>query len=269
VVQKNMATLKELGYHFISPGSGLLACGTEGVGRLAEPLEIVAFVQNFFAQKKPLLGKTILVTAAGTREAIDPVRYIGNRSSGKMGYAIAAQAVKQGAKVILVSGPSSLPQPDGVTFCSVESAKEMQQEVLKYFTTCDVVIKAAAVSDYRPVTVATHKIKKNDGNLIIELERNPDILRELGTIKEKQILVGFAAETQNVEAYAAKKLVEKNLDLIVANDVSQPGAGFNVDTNIAKLLFRDGAIVELPQMTKEALADQILDHVFTILQKSS
>lgn len=267
IVQKNIIELKSLGYHFIEPASGRLACGTDGVGRLPEPCDIVDYVAQFFAVRQDLAGKTLLVTAGGTREAIDPVRYIGNRSSGKMGYAIAAEAAKRGAQVILVSGPTCLTHPSQVIVHEVESAREMRLEVLKHFAGCDIVIKAAAVADYRPAVVSTQKIKKSDAALVLEFAKNPDILRELGQIKDKQILVGFAAETQNLVAYATKKLQEKNLDMIVANDVSAVGAGFNVDTNIAKLLFRDGTVVDLPQMTKELLAGCILDHVRDLITK--
>jgi len=268
IVQKNIAVLQSLGYQFMEPASGVLACGTEGVGRLPEPEDIVNFVVQQSAVQKDLAGQTVLVTAGGTREAIDPVRYIGNRSSGKMGYAIAKAAVRRGAQVILVSGPTCLSQPSQVVFRAVESAAEMRQEVLKYFATCDIVIKAAAVADYRPRVVAPQKIKKNDTtDFTLDFAKNPDILRELGQLKDKQILVGFAAETQNIIAYATKKLLEKNLDMIVANDVTVLGAGFNVDTNIAKLLFRDGKVVDLPQMTKELLAGRILDHVCELIIK--
>lgn len=261
IVQKNIQELTLLGYQFIEPARGILACGTEGVGRLPDPCDIVNFVVDHVAAENDFAGKNLLVTAGGTREAIDPVRYIGNRSSGKMGYAIAAQAARRGAKVILVSGATGLSQPPNVTVVKVESAAEMREEVLKNFSACDIVVKAAAVADYRPEVAEMQKIKKNDDTLILKLTKNPDILRELGQIKERQLLVGFAAETQNVVNYAKKKLNEKNLDMIVANDVTAPGAGFNVDTNIAKLLFRDGKIVDLPQMPKEKLACCILDYI--------
>lgn len=269
IVQNNITKLKSLGYHFMEPASGSLACGTAGVGRLPEPCDIVTFVAQVFAVQQDLVGKTVLVTAGGTREAIDPVRYIGNRSSGKMGYAIAKAAASRGAQVILISGPTCLPHPPQIFFHQVESAVEMRREVLKYFATCDIVIKAAAVADYRPSVVAPQKIKKSDADFVLEFTKNPDILRELGQLKDKQILVGFAAETQNVVAYATKKLQEKNLDMIVANDVTALGAGFNVDTNIAKLLFRDGAVIDLPQMTKELLAGCILDYVRKLITKTA
>jgi len=270
IVQKNIAELQLLGYHFMEPASGVLACGTEGIGRLPEPEEIVKFVVQQIAIKQDMAGQTILVTAGGTREAIDPVRYIGNRSSGKMGYEIAKAAVSRGAKVILVSGPTYLPQPAQVLFRPVESAAEMRLEVLKYFASCDIVVKAAAVADYRPAVVAKQKIKKNaTDDFTLAFAKNPDILRELGQLKDKQILVGFAAETQNIVEYATKKLLEKNLDMIVANDVSMAGAGFNVDTNIAKLLFRDGHIVNLQQMSKTLLAGCILDHICDLMIKKT
>ena len=210
-------------------------------------------------------GVNILVTAAGTREPIDPVRYIGNRSSGKMGYAIAEAARDLGANVTLISGPSALTPLAGVNFFKVESARDMRRLVLENFPESQIVIKAAAVADYRVKNVADHKIKKNDEELTLVLEKNPDILKELGQKKQKgQVLVGFAAETQNLIQYAQSKLEKKNLDMIVANDVSKPQAGFNVDTNLIKLLKRDGSIEELPLMSKKDLAYIILNHVMKI-----
>ena len=266
ITQKNISTLNEYGWNIISPESGVLACGTSGVGRLPEPIEILNSVARSLQHKslnaELLKGKKVLITAAGTIEPIDPVRYIGNRSSGKMGYAIAAEAKNRGAEVVLVSGPSALPNPEGVRVIRVETAEEMRREVLREFTDAQIVIKAAAVADYRAAEVAPEKIKKNDTELIIKLIKNPDILRELGQIKKtNQILVGFAAETTNLVAYAHKKLKEKNLDFIVANDVSQPDAGFNTETNMIKILSHDGQIDEYPLMSKKELAAIILDRV--------
>ena len=266
ITQKNISTLNEYGWNIISPESGVLACGTSGVGRLPEPIEILNSVacslQHKSLNAELLKGKKVLITAAGTIEPIDPVRYIGNRSSGKMGYAIAAEAKNRGAEVVLVSGPSALPNPEGVRVIRVETAEEMRREVLREFTDAQIVIKAAAVADYRAAEVAPEKIKKNDTELIIKLIKNPDILRELGQIKNtNQILVGFAAETTNLVAYAQKKLKEKNLNFIVANDVSQPDAGFNTETNMIKILSRDGQIDEYPLMSKKELAAIILDRV--------
>ncbi len=261
ITQQNIAKLRQLGYHIIEPAAGMLACGIEGVGRLPEPVVVVGAIQALFAAQSDLKGKKVLVTAGGTREPIDPVRYIGNRSSGKMGYALAEAAVKRGAQVVLVSGPVSLTPPVGVQFIPVETAQEMRAAVLADFADSDIVIKAAAVADYRVACQASQKIKKTGDTLSLVLEKNPDILAELGRIKTQQILVGFAAETENLIAHAAEKLERKNADLIVANDVTLQGAGFNADTNIVKLLYKDGNVEELPQMAKKALADVIFDKI--------
>ena len=286
ITQQNLHTLQERGCHIIDPAAGHLACGTSGVGRMPEPQELVEILADFFATGKELAesdevdsrqhlaeeldfsGLNILVTAAGTREPIDPVRYIGNRSSGKMGYAIAEAARDLGANVTLISGPSALPPLAGVNFFKVESARDMRRLVLENFPESQIVIKAAAVADYRVKNAADHKIKKNDEELTLVLEKNPDILKELGQKKQKgQVLVGFAAETQNLIQYAQSKLEKKNLDMIVANDVSKPQAGFNVDTNLIKLLKRDGSIEELPLMSKKDLAYIILNHVMKIYRQ--
>ena len=286
ITQQNLHTLQERGCHIIDPAAGHLACGTSGVGRMPEPQELVEILADFFATGKELAesdevdsrqhlaeeldfsGLNILVTAAGTREPIDPVRYIGNRSSGKMGYAIAEAARDSGANVTLISGPSALTPLAGVNFFKVESARDMRRLVLENFPESQIVIKAAAVADYRVKNVADHKIKKNDEELTLVLEKNPDILKELGQKKQKgQVLVGFAAETQNLIQYAQSKLEKKNLDMIVANDVSKPQAGFNVDTNLIKLLKRDGSIEELPLMSKKDLAYIILNHVMKIYRQ--
>lgn len=277
VTQQNISTLQQRGWQLIEPASGHLACGTSGIGRMPEPAELVEVLENYFAGAddsvesvdsstlQGLCGLRILVTAAGTREPIDPVRYIGNRSSGKMGYAIAQAAASLGAEVTLVSGPSALQPPARVEFFGVESAREMRQLVQERFPSCDIVIKAAAVADYRVKNVSDQKIKKNDAELTLVLEKNPDILKELGEMKQPhQTLVGFAAETQNLLQYAKGKLEKKNLDMIVANDVSKPQAGFNVDTNLIKLLKRDGSIEELPLMSKKELAYIILDRVMKL-----
>ncbi len=286
ITQQNLHTLQERGCHIIDPAAGHLACGTSGVGRMPEPQELVEILADFFATGKELAesdevdslqhlaeeldfsGLNILVTAAGTREPIDPVRYIGNRSSGKMGYAIAEAARDLRANVTLISGPSALTPLAGVNFFKVESARDMRRLVLENFPESQIVIKAAAVADYRVKNVADHKIKKNDEELTLVLEKNPDILKELGQKKQKgQVLVGFAAETQNLIQYAQSKLEKKNLDMIVANDVSKPQAGFNVDTNLIKLLKRDGSIEELPLMSKKDLAYIILNHVMKIYRQ--
>ncbi len=261
ITQQNIAKLASLGYHFIEPGTGMLACGVEGPGRLAEPSTIVEYIENLTKQSCSLAGKKVLITAGGTREPLDPVRYIGNRSSGKMGYALAAAAAERGAAVLLVSGPTNLPAPQGVAVVNVESAQEMRNAVLAEYPDADIVIKAAAVADYRSVAQAEHKIKKNDETLTILLEKNPDILAELGRLKTKQILIGFAAETEQLVTYATEKLNRKNADMIVANNVMLPDAGFNTDTNIVKLLYRDGRIEDLPKMEKTKLAGIILDKI--------
>lgn len=267
ITQQNIQKLSALGYKFIEPAYGILACGIEGIGRLPDPSLIVDTVKSLFATSSFFSGKRIVITAAGTREPIDPVRYIGNRSSGKMGYALAAQASKLGAEVVLISGPSSLPIPDGVEIIRVETALEMQEAVLAKFDNADVIIKAAAVADYRAQNTASHKIKKSESTLTLVLEKNPDILLELGKRKTHQFLVGFAAETQDLITNAKEKLLKKNLDMIVANDVSLPGVGFNSDTNIVKLLYRDGKIEELPEMPKLYLAKTILDKINEQVQK--
>ncbi len=260
--QENIQRLCARGWHMIDPASGHLACGTDGVGRLPEPVAIVDAIDAFFATAESLRGKRILVTAAGTIEPIDPVRYIGNRSSGKMGYAIAIEARNRGAEVVLVSGPSALTEPQGVRVVPVETAAQMRSAVLKEFVTSDIVIKAAAVADYRAKEIAANKIKKNEDTLTLILEKNPDILQELGSKKQAgQILVGFAAETQNLLDFARQKLEKKNLDFIVANDVTRPDAGFNTETNLIKILSRDGGIEEFPLMSKKDLAGIILDRV--------
>jgi len=265
LTQANIKRLVELGWRFIPPASGHLACGSDGIGRLPEPAEILDFVVDELSHENDFIGKKLLVTAAGTYEPIDPVRYIGNRSSGKMGYAIAEAAKKRGAEVTLVSGPSALTAPAGVKLVRVETAAQMRQAVLEFFDEADIIIKAAAVADYRVREVADQKIKKNDDELVLVLEKNPDILFELGQKKKSgQILVGFAAETQHLLEYAKAKLEKKNLDMIVANDVSRKDAGFNVDTNAVKLLYRDGTVQELPVMTKYKLANELLNMVIKL-----
>lgn len=261
VTQKNLRALAARGFHIIEPASGHLACGVTGKGRLPEPVDIARQVEAFFAKARDLLGRKVLVTAGGTREPLDPVRYLGNRSTGRMGYAIAQEAAARGADVVLVSAPSALPVPPGVRCVHVETAREMREAVLREFDDADAVIKAAAVADYRPKIVAENKIKKSEGEFTLVLERNPDILLELGQKKRQQVLVGFAAETTKLEEYARGKLAKKNLDFIVANDVSRPDAGFAVDTNCAKLFMRDGTVCDCPLSSKAELAGVILDHV--------
>ena len=266
--QGHIASLKSKGSRIIEPASGVLACGAVGAGRLPEPVEVVAEVERIFAVKQSLVGKKVLVTAGGTIEPLDPIRFIANHSSGRQGYAIAAEAVARGAQVVLVSGQAAVEPPAGLAkFVKIDTTHQMREAVLADFDDADIIIKAAAVADYRPKTVAENKIKKTDDDFIIELERNPDILKELGGLKKpNQFLVGFAAETQNLLQYAQSKLEKKNLDLIVANDVSKPGAGFQGDTNIIKILSRDGSIEELPLMTKRELSAIIMDRAETKLK---
>ena len=265
ITQRNITELKRRGFHIIEPAAGHLACGISGKGRLPEPSDIVRVIEAFFQPEDSLAGRRILVTAGGTIEPLDPVRYIGNRSTGRMGYAIAAEASRRGADVVLISGPSNLPEPSGVETVHIDTARQMQSEVLARFTDADAVIMSAAVADYRPKTVAAEKIKKSDDELVLHLERNPDILFDLGQRKTRQLLVGFAAETCRVEEYAKRKLVKKNLDFIVANDVSQSDAGFGVDTNRIKLFAKDGTMTEYPLMSKKELAGIILDHMTACL----
>lgn len=266
VTQENIATLIKRGIVVMPPAVGFLACGTSGAGRLPEPAQIVDFIKDFFAgQEGDLRGLKVLVTAAGTREPIDPVRFVGNRSSGKMGYAVAQRAAERGAEVLLVSGPSALQPPANVKVVNVETTQEMLDACLAAYEAMDIVIKAAAVADYRPRDVADQKIKKKtDDALTIVMDKNPDILKTLGAKKTHQVLVGFAAETQNLLANAREKVVKKNLDMIVANDVTATGAGFNADTNIVKFLFAEGDTQELEQMAKTEVADRILDEALRI-----
>lgn len=255
--QKNLEILKNRGVKVIDSEIGLLACGTSGKGRLAEPENICAELVKFFTPKI-LAGKKILVTAGGTIEPIDPVRFICNRSSGKMGFEIAKAAQVYGAEVILIAGNTTAEVPKNLKFVKVETAEQMREEVLEEFDSVDAVIMSAAVSDYRVKNIAPQKIKKNSETLTLELVKNPDILKELGQRKNNQLLVGFAAETQNVINYAKNKIVEKNLDLIVANDVSQEGAGFAVDTNIISIINRAGQIENFPKLSKSELAEKII-----------
>ncbi|MDT8901513.1 bifunctional phosphopantothenoylcysteine decarboxylase/phosphopantothenate--cysteine ligase CoaBC [Anaeroselena agilis] len=265
LVQANIAKLTGLGYHFIPPDEGLLACGVEGPGRLPEPAAIVDKVAALLGAGGGMAGRKVLVTAGPTREAIDPVRYISNHSSGKMGYAIARTAAARGADVVLVTGPTELAPPPGVRVARVETAAEMMAAVLAEFDDCDVVVKAAAVADYRVQAPAGQKIKKRDDELALTLVKNPDILAELGRRKQGQLLVGFAAETEELVGHARDKLTRKNLDMIVANDVTLPGAGFGADTNIVKLLYPDGRVEEYGRTAKDELAGIILDKICVLL----
>ncbi len=267
VTLANFAKLRGLGVRIMEASCGEMACGTSGIGRLPEPSDIVKEVATFFTKGQSMQGLKVVVTAAGTREPIDPVRYIGNRSSGKMGYAVALEAAKRGAAVVLVSGPAALPAPGGVKFIGVETTVEMQDAVLAEYETADIVIKAAAVADYRVETVAEQKIKKNSDELTLELVKNPDILKELGKRKTRQYLVGFAAETNDLIENAKGKIKAKNLDMIVANDVSLPGAGFNYDTNIVKFIYPDGSVTNIDKAGKDAIAAMLLDDILAKIKK--
>ena len=263
ITQENIRKLKDLGHLFMNTGEGRLACGDVGAGKMAEPVEIVEYLEGYFTEKD-LVGKKIVVTAGPTIEAIDPVRYITNHSSGKMGYAIARNASMRGAEVVLISGPVNLDPPAGVKVVHIESTNDMMDAVKEYFDSCDALIKAAAPSDFRPLNFSDKKIKKRDNDsdtMSVELTRNPDIAGYFGKIKENRIMVGFAAETNDIEEYALFKMKEKNFDFIVANDVTQEGAGFKGDTNIVSIIDKSGIREDLPMMTKNDLSSLILDKV--------
>ena len=268
IVQRNIDTLRALNYEFIEPESGRLACGDIGKGKLAAPENIVEAVVDALTKKQDLEGKKIIITAGPTVEAIDPVRYITNRSTGKMGYAIAKEACDRGAEVTLVSGPTKLEPPKNLKkFIRIESAKDMYEAVINNLDENDVIIKSAAVADYKPKDYCDKKIKKSDDDLVIKLDRNKDIAYEIGKVKKDKILVGFAAETNNLIENAKNKINKKNLDFIVANDLTKEGAGFGVDTNIVKIIDKDGSIEEYPIMKKNEVANVILDKVKDLLEK--
>ena len=262
--QDNLKVLTGRGITVIEPACGELACGTTGAGRLPEVPEIIAFLEFFLARREgDMRGLKVMVTAAGTREPIDPVRFVGNRSSGKMGYSIARKALLRGAEVTLITGPSALTPPPYANVVRVETTQQMLDACLAVYPETDIVIKAAAVADFKPRSVADQKIKKihpEDGMTIV-MDQNPDILKTLGGMKKHQFLVGFAAETQNLLENAANKVKKKNLDMIVANDVSLKGAGFNTDTNIVKFLYPDGTVEALAILSKDEVASILLDRV--------
>ena len=258
--QENIQKLRSRRYHFIDPEAGELACGYEGKGRLAEVPAIVEKIRTLLSPQD-LKGETVLITAGPTEEPIDPVRFISNRSSGKMGFSVARAAGRRGAEVVLISGPTAFPFPPHVKGTMVRTAVEMRQAVLANLEKSSILIMAAAVSDYRPEETSEEKIKKSSGNLVLPLILNPDILAEAGKHKGNRFIVGFAAETENLLQNALRKLAEKSLDLIVANDVSLPGAGFQVDTNIVKFIYPPGKVEELPLMSKEEIADRLLDRI--------
>jgi phosphopantothenoylcysteine decarboxylase/phosphopantothenate--cysteine ligase len=269
VVKDNLGLLKKRGIKVMEPGVGQLACHTEGPGRLPEPEEIVEQARILLS-RQDFSGLSVLVTAGPTVESIDTVRYITNRSTGKMGYALARAARRRGASVTIVSGPTTLMPPYGVEFCSVKTAEEMRKAVFENRADCDVIIKAAAVSDYRPRHSLQHKIKKGEDSISLDLVKTQDILAQLGDTKKESpcILVGFAAETENLLANAEGKLRAKNLDMIVANDVSRDDAGFETDTNVVKMIYGDGHVEDLPLMTKDEVADMVLDKVKELLEGS-
>lgn len=269
ILQRNITILKELGYNFVDPESGRLACGDVGEGKLAQPEVIVNEVVNLLTDKeKDLQGQKIMITAGPTVESIDPVRYLTNRSTGKMGYAIAKQAANRGAEVTLVSGPTNIAPPSNIKkLIKIESAKDMYNAIIENFDDNQVIIKSAAVADYKPKTYSDKKIKKNDDDLVIKLDRNKDIAYELGKIKKDKILVGFAAETNDIIENAKGKIQKKNFDFIVANDLTEEGAGFGTDTNIVKIIDKEGNINKYPQMKKDEVANVILDKVKSLLKK--
>jgi phosphopantothenoylcysteine decarboxylase/phosphopantothenate--cysteine ligase len=262
--QANLQTLRQRGVKVVEPDAGYLACGMTGPGRLAENEAIVAAVMEALGAAQDLSGETILITAGPTREKMDPVRYLTNRSSGRMGYALAEAALRRGARVLLVSGPTALTPPGAAEVNRVESTEEMRDAVLKFFPQASIVIKTAAVSDYRPKAAAGQKIKRK-GPMTLELENTSDILQELSLKKTTQIIVGFAAETENVLENARQKLVSKNLDAIVVNDVSREGVGFDSDRNAVTIITRE-EVIEVPETTKWEVAQRVLDQIVRLRQ---
>jgi phosphopantothenoylcysteine decarboxylase / phosphopantothenate---cysteine ligase len=263
ILQENLRKLRRLGYHVMEPAEGFLACGYEGKGRLPDAEKIAEAIGGLL-KKRDLGSEKLLITAGPSREPLDPVRYISNRSSGKMGYALARAAVRRGAEVTLISGPTALEPPPGARLISVTTAAEMRDAVIKEFAQCTAIVMAAAVADYRPARVADQKMKRGKEPVELRLEPNPDILKELSDKKDGKLLVGFAAETEELTANAEKKLREKNLDMIIANNVAEAGSGFDGDTNIATILDRTGAKRSLPLMSKDELADCIYDHFLAL-----
>ncbi len=269
-VQENIRILMQRGCEFIQPDDGLLACGDVGKGRLAPVESILAAIEKKLYSKQDFLGKHILVTAGPTRESLDPVRYLTNRSSGKMGFAIADAAAKRGAKVTLVAGPVSLATPRGVERIDITSCQQLLEAVEGKFPQCDALVMAAAPADFTPAKTAEHKIKKTGSQqqgLTLELKPTVDILQRMGQQKNDQVLMGFAAETQNLAAYAQDKLTRKNLDFIAANDVSAPGAGFGVDTNFVTLYRKDGSSAQSGLRSKQEVADWLLDELLTLCMR--
>jgi len=267
IVQENLRKLRRVGYHIMDPAEGYLACGYDGKGRLPDPEKISDEIERLL-RKKDLAGENFLITAGPSREPLDPVRYISNRSSGKMGYALARAALRRGATVALVSGPTALEPPSGARLIEVNTAAEMREAVLKEYPHSSAVIMAAAVADYHAVAPSGQKMKRGVGDLELRLIPNPDILKELGQNKDGKWLVGFAAETENLTANAQKKLHEKNLDIVIANNVAEEGSGFDGDTNVGTIIDRTGAVRSLPLMSKDDLADCIYDHYLALKNRS-
>ena len=262
--QENLATLRARGVRIVEPNEGYLACGMTGPGRLASQVEILKAVEEVLRGRQDLDGERVLVTAGPTREDIDPVRFLSNRSSGKMGYAVARAGARRGAKVVLVTGPTALETPGGVERIDVRSAEDMLRAVEARFPECTLAVFAAAVADYRAVEPSESKIKRTQDALTLRLEPNPDILATVAREKGDRLVVGFAAETDNVAENARKKLAQKNADVMVANDVTAEGAGFDVDTNMVTLLSCDGRDLALPRLTKAEVAERILDEVLRL-----
>jgi phosphopantothenoylcysteine decarboxylase/phosphopantothenate--cysteine ligase len=264
----NLQLLRDRGHIVVEPGEGLLACGTTGPGRLAEPDEIAAAVMTVSGGapvvRQDLEGETLVITAGPTREPLDPVRYITNRSSGKMGYALAEAAAKRGAEVILVSGPVTVPPPAGVQVLQVETARQMRDAVINHLKAATIIIKAAAVADYQVTTIPKQKIKKTAARMSLELDPTPDILAEVGRTKGDRLLIGFAAETQNLTEEARRKLATKNCDMVVGNLVNQENTGFESDDNEVVLVLRTGEVIPLPRSSKRVIADQILDQAMRL-----
>jgi phosphopantothenoylcysteine decarboxylase/phosphopantothenate--cysteine ligase len=266
--QANIAKLKARGVRVVEPDAGYLACGMTGPGRLASNEAIVSAALEALGATQDLDGETVLITAGPTREFVDPVRYISNRSSGKMGYALAEAALRRGAHVILITGPVALKAPGAAEIIQVETAEQMRDAVMANLKRATIAVKTAAVADYKPKQVAGEKIKRS-GPMTLELEATADILAEIATVRQNQLLVGFAAETENVLANAKSKLERKQLDIIVANDVSKPGVGFDSDRNAVTILTRDGGVIEVPETTKWEVAHRVLDAVAILKQRKA
>jgi phosphopantothenoylcysteine decarboxylase/phosphopantothenate--cysteine ligase len=260
----NVETLRRRGHIIVDPGEGFLACGTQGAGRLAENDLIVETVER--TQNRDLEGQTFLITAGPTQEPLDPVRYLSNRSSGKMGYALAEAALRRGAKVLLISGPVAIAPPVGADFVPVRTAQEMYDAVFAHLEPATVIVKCAAVADYRPVRQSPQKIKKTAATVSLELERTPDILAELGQKRGNRLLIGFAAETENLREYARQKLESKNCDMVVANLVGQPDSGFESDSNEVVLALKSGEFIPIAKASKREVADKILNEVLKLIR---